>query len=350
MPRMYDHLHFEKLDEIERVIRDHCADITHITVHEVADRNAYPQLGKVCFGAVDLGAFVEPDDVEDDDPSEDDDESEEDGDDDTEDEPPGDLGDLAKMDGGVTYRRLADAAICWIKHLASQNMIGEKEGKFKVNLWRGKGDKVIYSSRFVATNLEWEEPAPIVVAPPAIPVTFSEHAPDPRTWRALGEGYTHLIGLLQTSYQHLAALQNAHISNQSGQLVRAQRSIEGVVGELTKLKIGIYEVETLQRAEGGGGASPVGGELAKEFVSQLGSLGRLLASTKFGMPAEMVELADIVGGSPELQDALKNPAVLKVLRDEKTRKELAALLKLAAQADAAPANDPTPPEAAAEAA
>ena len=347
---MFDHLHFEKLDEIEKVIRDHCADITHITMHEVADRSAYPQLGKVCFGAVDLGAFIEPEDEEEDPTDDDDAEGDEDDDDDSDDEPSQDLGDLSKMDGGVTYRRLADAAICWIKHLASQNMIGEREGKFKVNLWRGKGDKVIYSSRFVATNLEWEAPAAVVVAPPAIPVTFPDNAPDPKTWRALGEGYTHLIGLLQTSYQHLAALQNSHISNQSAQLVRAQRSIEGVVGELTKLKIGIYEVETLKRGDGGGGSSPVSGELGKEFITQLGSLGRLIASTKFGMPAEMVELADIVGSSPELQDALKNPAVIKVLRDEKTRKELAALLKLAAAADAAPANDPTPPEAPAQAA
>lgn len=36
---------------------------------------------------------------------------------------------------------------------------------------------------------------------------------------------------------------------------------------------------------------------------------------------------------------MKNPAVKKILRDEKTRKDLAALLVMAAQAGDAPAND-----------
>jgi hypothetical protein len=63
------------------------------------------------------------------------------------------------------------------------------------------------------------------------------------------------------------------------------------------------------------------------------------------MPPEMLELADIVSNSPELQEALKNPAALKVLREEKSRKELAALLVLATQTEAPPANDAgTPPQ------
>ena len=53
----------------------------------------------------------------------------------------------------------------------------------------------------------------------------------------------------------------------------------------------------------------------------------------------MIELAEIVNASPELLEAMKNPAVKKILRDEKTRKELAALLVTAAQAGDAPAND-----------
>lgn len=340
---MYDHLQFEKLDEIEKVIRDRCVDITHLTVHEVADRNAYPQLGRAMFNAVELGAFVEAEREESDDEDPPGDGDDDDGDDDDDDDPSDDtLGDLARMDGGVTYRRLCDAAMRWIKHLAAQNMIGEKEGKFKVNLWRGKGDKVIYSSRFVATNLEWEAPAPVVAAPPALPLGFADNAPDPRTWRALGEGYTNLIALLQQSYQHLAALQNAHITAQSGQLARSQKTTENVVGELIKLRIGAYEVETTARGQEGD--TRVRDDLAKEFVTQLGTLGRAWVATKAGMPPEMLELADIVSSSPELQEALKNPAVLKVLREEKSRKELAALLILATQTgDTPPANDPTTP-------
>ena len=335
---MYDHLQFEKLDEIEKVIRDQCKRITLITLHEVADRNAYPQLGRVTFGAVDLGAFIEADD--DAGRDEDDDDGEEsDGDEDTDEES---LGDLADIENGVPYLKLADAAVRWIKHLVSQNIIGEKDGKFKVNLWRGKGDKVIYSSRFLVTNLEWEAPAAVVATPPALPLAFPDTSPEPRTWRALGEGYTHLIALMQQSYQHLAALQGAHITATSGQLARTQKSNENIVGELIKLRIGAFEVES--NARGQEGDSRVRDDLAKEFVSQLGTLGRAWVASKAGMPPEMLELADIVSSSPELQEALKNPAVLKVLREEKSRKELAALLILATQADA-PANDAgTPPQ------
>ena len=45
---------------------------------------------------------------------------------------------------------------------------GDLEVKFKVNLWAGKGGKVIYSSRFLCTNTEWEEP-PVTVSGPTVP-------------------------------------------------------------------------------------------------------------------------------------------------------------------------------------
>ena len=179
---MIDELQFEKLDTIDAVIRQRCTEITHITVHEVVDRNGYPQLGRICFGAVDLGAFVEPEDDDRDDPNDDRDDSNDDNDrDDPNDDP---LGDLARMDNGVTYAVLADAAIRWIKHMADQNMLGQREGKFKVNLWKGKGDKVIYSSRFICTNTEYEEPAvavpaPTVPLPPLSPDTSPDPAPAP---------------------------------------------------------------------------------------------------------------------------------------------------------------------------
>src|SRR5438067_482724 len=106
---MIDELQFEKLDTIDTVIRQRCTEITHITVHEVLDRNGYPQLGRVCFGAVDLGAFIELD-------VDDGDDDDEDGD--TDEEESETLGDLARMDNGVSYGSLADAAIRWIKHMA----------------------------------------------------------------------------------------------------------------------------------------------------------------------------------------------------------------------------------------
>ena len=162
------------------MIRQRCTEITHITVHEVLDRSNYPQLGRIMFSGVDLGAFIEPD------VNDGDDNDNEDGDGDgNDDEESETLGDLARMDNSVSYAVLAYAAVRWIKHMADQNMVGQREGKFKVNLWKGKGDKVIYSSRFLCTNTEYEEPAVAVPAPTVpLPGPNPDTSPDPRTWRA----------------------------------------------------------------------------------------------------------------------------------------------------------------------
>ncbi len=337
---MMDDLQFEKLDMIDAVIRQRCTEITHITVHEVLDRNGYPQLGRVCFGAVDLGPFIES---EAEDPTDDDDEPDEDAEGELPEGEP--LGDLARTYDGVTYAVLADAAVRWIKHMADQNMVGQREAKFKVNLWKGKGDKVIYSSRFLCTNTDYED-VPVIPAPTvALPALVPDTSPDPRTWRALGEGYQNFIALVQSTYSHLANLQNAHITSQSGQLARAQRTNENIVGQLTNLKIGAFEVESQQRGDDGEGR--VREELGKQFIAELGGLGRVLATAKFGLAPEMIELAEIVNASPELLEAMKNPEVRRILRDEKTRKELAALLLMAAQAATAPTNPPPSGESAA---
>ena len=340
---MIDELQFEKLDTIETVIRQRCTQITHITVHEVMDRSGYPQLGRICFSGTDLQAFIEPET----DDGEDDDDDDRDGDGDGEDTDGEDtLGDLARMDNGVTYAVLADAAIRWIKHMADQNMVGQREGKFKVNLWKGKCDKVIYSSRFLCINTEYEEPVLAAPSPTVpLPTQYPDTSPDPRTWRALGEAYQNFVGLVQSSYQHIANLQSAHITSTGGQIARMQRTNENIVGQLTNLKIGVFEAESAQRGEDGEGR--VGTELGKQFIAELGGLGRVLATAKFGMAPEMIELADIVNASPELLEAMKNPAVKRILRDEKTRKELAALLVMAAQAGEAPANTPPTSDSAA---
>ena len=256
---MMDDLQFEKLDMIDAVIRQRCTEITHITVHEVLDRNGYPQLGRVCFGAVDLGPFIES---EAEDPTDDDDEPDEDADGELAEGEP--LGDLARTYDGVTYAVLADAAVRWIKHMADQNMVGQREAKFKVNLWKGKGDKVIYSSRFLCTNTDYED-VPVVPAPTvALPALVPDTSPDPRTWRALGEGYQNFIALVQSTYSHLANLQNAHITSQSGQLARAQRTNENIVGQLTNLKIGAWYLDTLHTRYKGNTALALAGYNAGE--------------------------------------------------------------------------------------
>ena len=80
--------------------------------------------------------------------------------------------------------------------------------------------------------------------------------------------------------------------------------------------------------------APAREDLGKTFIAELGGLGRATAASKLGVSPELAELAD----------AIKSPAVRQMLHDEKTRKELAQQLTLAAQAaEGAPANAQTPP-------
>jgi hypothetical protein len=156
-----------------------------------------------------------------------------------------------------------------------------------------------------------------------------------------------VLKLLQKSYAHLAALQNTTITNQNTQILRLQKVLEELMGDVVKLRVGLAENEQVQREDTG--ASRVREELGRQFIAEVGTFGRVLAAAQFGMPAEMVELAEVVQASPERMDAMKAPDVRRMLRDEKTRKELAELLLMAARS-APTANAPTVPEAAAGAA
>ena len=116
--------------------------------------------------------------------------------------------------------------------------------------------------------------------------------------------------------------------------------IESLADRLITLRVGTEFAENEGRQEAAG--SRMGQELGKQFISELGGLGRVLATAKFGTAPEMVELADIVTASPELMEAMPRPEVLKMLRDEKTRKELAGLLAAAAAVPDSPEPPPTP--------
>ena len=320
-------LAYEGLDPIEPQIRRYGEEIGYLTLHEILDRTNNEQVGRIDYVTSDLGPWLGAD-------------AGDEGDDDA-------LGDLDASDGEAD---LPAAAMRWIRFQAGVNMSGRTQAKFKVSLWKPKGGGVYFSARFLCRDLDEEDdPAPALTVAPTVlpPAPANDAAPEGRTWRALGDGYTHLIALLQQSYAHLAGLQNTTIGNQNAQILRLQRVLEELTGELIKLKIGLHEVDTTHRVEDGEGR--IREELGKQFISELGTFGRVLAASKLGMAPELVELSEIVGASPELADALKNPEVRKMLRDENTRKELAALLTMAARGGAAP-NHPPPAQETAQAA
>lgn len=308
---------FHDLETADRRLQQLREDIGYLALAEVIDRNHSETVGRIEFSPSALAPYLEE-------PSEE-----------AAFEEAGQL-DLEAATTGPTPADLAKAASRWIRETARMNMGDRKDCKFKVSAWRPKGEQQLLGARFTCEDTEFEAPrqeepvkaanSPII--PPTVLPPVHDTFPDTRHWRALGDGYTHLTHLSQQSYAHLATLQNTTISNQNVQILRLQKVLEELMGEMLKLRIGIAEATGTVQQESR--ETRMREELGKQFISEIGTFGRVFASAKLGMSPELVELAELVSASPELLEAMKNPKVRSMLRDEKTRKELAALLLMAA--------------------
>lgn len=326
-------LAYDALAPLEKRIRQVRKDIGYITLSEVVDRVKYESLGRIDFTDTDLAPYMLDAEVE-------------------EFEEAGQLPDLgdAPSDDDASMRH-AEAGCRWIREMVANNMHGQEEGKFRLFVWRPKGEQILFTARFGCTDTGYVSPAPTKelavletkaellpnLAMTAERVLARDAVPEGRVWGALGAGHAQLIELSQKTYGHLATLQNITINNQNTQILRMSRVIEEMAAERVKIAVGAVHADDNRRVEGE--ESRVREELGKQFISEIGTFGRVIASAKFGMSPELVELAEMVNASPELMDAMKQPEVRKMLRDEKTRKELAAMLVMAAGATG-PANSP----------
>lgn len=375
---------FIDLDPVQKRLCQHAEDIGYLILAEVTSRHNTEKVGRVDFTSTDLAAYLRPPEkappeeipeagqLEDEDDEETDDS-----------ERPDTLGAAV---GAPTPTDLANAAFRWVKETAGENMNSVKRCKFKLSVWGPKADKLLYSTRFSCENPDWmdddpeeEEPAerrlPTLIPAPAgfpmpaplaptpgnaagqtavvptvrvapeaaLAMLMLDAIPEGRVWKALGGGFEHLLHLYQEGFGTLNKLQNNAFVTQNAQILHNQKALEDLMGQLITLRVGVANADNEQREEAQG--ARVREELGKQFIAEIGGLGRVVAAAKFGMAPEMMELADIVGSSPELAEALKSQEVRQMLRDDKTRKELAQFLMLIAKgtanaADTPPANDP----------
>lgn len=368
---------FHDLDPIQKRLVQLADDLGYVVLAEVTGRSQTDKLARVNLNETDLAPFLVArtgEDAEDEDDERDDGDGDGDGDpereedDDVQDHFGGSIRDATPAD-------IARAAVRWVQETAGAQMNSTRRRKFKLSAWSPKGDRLIYSARFSCENPDWdaaeeddeleERRRPPVLVPgsqgltvlrnPATPATpgtppasdkpsaamvMLEAIPEGRVWKALGGGYEHLLTLYERGFGGLSELQNEALSMMGGQNRRNQVIIENLADRLITLRVGTELAENEGREEAA--SSRVNQELGKQFISELGGLGRVVATAKFGMAPEMVELADIVTASPELMDAMRRPEVLKMLRNEKTRKELAGLLVAAAAVPDSPEPPPTP--------
>ena len=153
--------------------------------------------------------------------------------------------------------------------------------------------------------------------------------PEARVWRALGHATEEFLGTVGKTYSGIIDLQARTVHHQAEQLDKSQQLVENLASQLLAARHVRESDEAEQKVDEQ--QLRVREELGKTFLSELGSLGRVLASSKLGMAPELVELGDLISTSPELAEALRDPQVRGLLKDEKTRKELAQLLVLASK-------------------
>ena len=153
--------------------------------------------------------------------------------------------------------------------------------------------------------------------------------PEARVWRALGHATEEFLSTVGKTYSGIIDLQARTVHHQAEQLDKSQQLVENLASQLLAARQVKESDEAEQKVDER--QLRVREELGKTFLSELGSLGRVLASSKLGMAPELVELGDLISTSPELAEALRDPQVRALLKDEKTRKELAQLLVLASK-------------------
>ncbi len=303
-------LTFEELEPAERRITRLAEDIGYITLCECLDRNHEETIARVEFNGADLAPFLIDGDG---------------------------LGSDDEADGtDPEPEQLAVAVGRWLRFVARANMGGRRLGRFKLRVMNPKGEKTLFSARFLCRNADADAdtedrdlegdrvpvPMPTVVAP------SGEVAPEGRTWKALGDAYMSMIALLQSSYTHLAGLQSATIVNQNNKEMRLQGVLEGLMADVIALKVGMTESGASAAQDAGN--TRMQQELAKTFIGELGTFGRAFAAAKMGLPPDLAELVASVQQSPELLEVLSMPELKEMLKDPDALKEVAQILKLGA--------------------
>lgn len=298
---------FENLDNTDRRILELADDLGYLKLDEVTGRNTVEPIARIDFTALDLNSYIE-----------------------------------LSNEIDSTPERLARGASVWIRRVVADNMTGRGLVKFKISLWRPKGDGLMHSARFIAhnPNVDDGEPGEAAVLramPPPQPTIALESPsgqpnPSSAAWAALENGYRNLLGVMQEAYgglthahAHQAAMSAEAHARQAKEISKLHAMVEELHGKMLLIKVGQAEIEQTGRESETSAAHREA--MMKQFLSELGSIGRIVASSKLGVSPELGELASIVEESPDLKAALTDPDIRDLLKDQATAKELAALLK-----------------------
>lgn len=387
---MVDDVVYVGLDTLRALLTRHRAALGYVILDEVLHRHHCEPIARLNITDEDLRPWQadEAADPEGDDDEDITDEPTEEGEDDEDDDGPGELADLGLGDAPDP---MPAAVLRWVRATLAPIMAPRPRGTFKLRLYRPKGDYIV-SSHFKAENPNYRparpsggppeagslaatapapEPTPAAppaanlpalappapVPPPPLQVVLPaelvarrtpavalalggdgpgqllyldpDTIPEARVWRALGQATEDLLRRSGAAYGNIIELQSRTVVHQAEQLDKSQRLVENLAVQLLAARQVQQSDEASLKADEQ--QLRIREELGKTFLSELGSFGRLLASTRLGVPPEFAELGDLISTSPELAEAIRDPNVRAMLKDDKTRRELAQLLLIAAK-------------------
>ena len=345
-PVLREQFSFQGLDAIAERIRRAAEDIGYLVVQDRTDRKQDETLGRFDLTEADAGPYLHDALNNDEDgpfgPSFDD--REEDADEPPDDEEEEDDPDTPSWRPGadpVPMAELAEAALRWVKDIASRNTVGEEWRRYRVKVWSPKGHRLLDSGQFVCRNHNFdlelppssadERVAEMRIPPPSFEVAETQGAA--KGVRALGDYYAQWGQIVLGSVGQLQGVNNAMLNRLHRQLQESRGQIDQLVAAILETRLAEVQLADERRADERSGDTRT--VLAQQALQQLGDAAKAFLTAK-GVHPEMADVLGSIGQSPELVATLTDPDVKALMNDPANLAALAGMLKqAAAQARAA---------------
>ncbi|MFH1464819.1 MAG: hypothetical protein ABIO70_10585 [Pseudomonadota bacterium] len=227
---------------------------------------------------------------------------------------------------------LAEAGCRWVREVSASNAVGEPYLRLRLRVYAPKGDRMLFSGQFVCRNhgVDLDIPQDDEMPDLKVPVpTFDQAASQAgvKGIKALGDFYAQWGRIVLGAVGELQGVNNSMLSRLHRQLQESRDQIDMLVASILEHRVKQMEAEDSRMADERAGDARTA--LAKEAISQLGSAAQAFLAAK-GVSPEMAELLGLLSNSQELTEALKDPAVRKLMQDPDNLSSLAALLRQAA--------------------
>ena len=307
-----DRFSYEGLDAIEQRLVRLCDDIAYIVIQDRTVPRKDETLGRFDFEVADATPYLVT-------PSTGDPEDELWLDD-----------DMQSEDGEPSSKQIAEAACRWLRDISERCTVGETYRRFRVKAWGPKAYRMVDSGQFVCRNhdadldLPHEESAPTMPEPDFDKAAVRGAA---RGIQALGEFYAQWGNIVIGGISQLQGINNSMTARLHKQLQESRDQVDQLVGSVLEYRFNDATAAEVHKAD----AREVDARttLARNAIEQVGQAARALL-TQQAVPGDLTEVIGVMGQSPELLEALRDPDVRSLMQDPANLGHLAKLLKQAA--------------------